>query len=165
MTRMEEFRDLFGYHRWANGRVLDATAALPAEQFDRDLGNSFGSIRGTLVHMLGADWVWLSRWTGTSPKAFPDWDVSTHALLRERWREIEGKQKEYLDGLGEADVDRVITYTLFAGTTGSNPLGELMRHVVNHSTYHRGQVVTMLRQLKAADPPHTDLIVYYRGRG
>jgi uncharacterized damage-inducible protein DinB len=164
MTRLEELRDLFGYHRWANGIVLDAAASLAPEQFDRDLGNSFGSIRGTLAHVLGADWVWLSRWLGSSPTTFPDWDVSTSALLRERWREIEQKQRDFLDGLGEPDVDRVITYTVFSGKAMSNPLGELSRHVVNHATYHRGQVVTMLRQLQV-EPPHTDLILYYRQRG
>ena len=163
MTRLDEMRDLFAYHRWANARLLDATAPLPADQFDRDLGNSFGSIRATLAHVLGADWVWLSRWLGDAPTAFPDWDVSTHERLRERWRDIEARQKEFLDGLAESDLDRVLTYSLMSGKTMSNPLTELFRHVVNHATYHRGQVVTMLRQLEV-EPPHTDLIVYYRER-
>jgi uncharacterized damage-inducible protein DinB len=163
MTRVEEARDLFGYHRWANARILDATSFLSSEQLDRDLGNSFGSIQGTLAHVLGADWVWLSRWLGTSPTTFPGWDVSTHALLRQQWRDLEGRQKAFLDELEESDLERVVTYTMFSGKTMSNPLGELLRHVVNHATYHRGQVVTMLRQLEM-EPPHTDLIVYYRER-
>jgi uncharacterized damage-inducible protein DinB len=163
MTRLEELRDLFGYDRWANARVLDATAPLSDEQFGRDLANSFGSIRGTLAHVLGGHWVWLSRWLGTSPTTFPDWDVSTHALLRERWREIEGRQQEFLEGLREGDEEREMTYTLFSGKTMSSRLHETCRHVINHATYHRGQVVTMLRQLKA-EPPHTDLILYYRER-
>ena len=164
MTRLEEIRDLFGYHRWANGRILDAAAALSTDQLDRDLASSFGSVRGTLAHALGADWVWLSRWLGESPTAFPDWDVSTHPRLLERWREIEGRQKQFLDGLDESDLDRVVTYKVFSGKTFSNPLAELFRHVVNHATYHRGQVVTMLRQL-GLKPPQTDLILYYRERG
>ena len=163
MSRLEELRDLFGYHRWANARVLDATAGLPTADFERDLGNSFGSIRATLAHVLGADWVWLRRWLGESPKAFPEWDVATHAALRERWREVEGEQREFLDGLGESDVERVVAYTMLSGAAFSNPLGELCRHVVNHATYHRGQVVTLLRQL-GVEPPHTDLILYYRER-
>lgn len=158
---MEELRDLFAYHRWANGRLLDATAALSAEAFDRDLGNSFGSIRATLAHILAADWVWLQRWLGESPRAFPEWDVSTHARLLDQWREVEGAQKGFVHALGEGDVDRVIPYTMLSGAAFANPLGELCRHVVNHATYHRGQVVTMLRQL-GVEPPHTDLIVYYR---
>jgi uncharacterized damage-inducible protein DinB len=163
MTRLEEFRDLFGYHRWANARVLDATAALSQGQLDRDLGNSFGSVRGTLAHILGADWVWLSRWRGTSPTKSPDWDVSTHALLRARWREVESEQKAFLDSLGDADEDRVFQYVTFKGDAFSNRLGETFRHLVNHGTYHRGQVVTMLRQL-GVKPPQTDLILYYRER-
>ena len=163
MSRLEEARDLFAYHRWANGHVLDATAKLGQGQLEKDLGNSFGSIRGTLAHVLGADWVWLSRWQGESPAAFPDWDMATHDRLRDRWREVEGSQKAFLDGLEEPDVDRLITYRLFSGKTFSNRLGEIFRHVVNHATYHRGQVVTMLRQL-GVEPPHTDLILYYRER-
>jgi uncharacterized damage-inducible protein DinB len=112
----------------------------------------------------GRGWVWLSRWLGESPTAFPDWDVSTHPRLLERWREIEGRQKQFLDGLDESDLDRVVTYKVFSGKTFSNPLAELFRHVVNHATYHRGQVATMLRQL-GLKPPQTDLILYYRERG
>jgi uncharacterized damage-inducible protein DinB len=163
VTRLDELRELFAYDRWANARLLDATAKLPIEQLDREMGNSFGSIHGTLGHILGAHWVWLSRWLGDSPTGFPAWDVSTHALLRERWREVEAKQKEYLDALGEADADRMIPYTAFNGAAFENPFAELCRHVINHATYHRGQVVTMLRQL-GVEPPATDLIRYYRER-
>lgn len=160
-TRVEELRDLFSYHHWANGRLLDATAALSADAFERDLGGSFGSIRATLAHILGADWVWLQRWLGAAPRAFPEWDLSTHDLLRAKWGEVERAQRDFVDGLADEDIGRVIAYTMMSGAAFANPLGELCRHVVNHATYHRGQVVTMLRQLDV-EPPHTDLIVYYR---
>ena len=62
MTRLDELRDLFGYHWWANAKILDGTARVSVEDFDRDLGNSFPSLRATLAHILGADWIWLRRW-------------------------------------------------------------------------------------------------------
>ena len=64
--KLHEARDLVDYHYWARDRVLDAVEPLPSEQFLRDLGNSFGSIRDTLVHIYSADWIWLSRWSAVN---------------------------------------------------------------------------------------------------
>jgi uncharacterized damage-inducible protein DinB len=163
VTRLEELADLLAYHRWANARILDAAAALPADALDRDLGNSFPSVRATLAHVVGADWIWLRRWCGDSPTAPPPWELATHAEISARWREVAEGQIEFLAGLAEADVDRIVAYRALNGSPYENPLGDLIRHLVNHGTYHRGQVVTMLRQL-GIEPPHTDLIVYYRER-
>ena len=90
--------------------------------------------------------------------------MSTHAALRARWRQLEGDQREFVRRLTEADLDRVVSYQTLKGDPFSDPLAKLIRHVVNHATYHRGQVVTMLRQL-GIEPPHTDLIIYYRQAG
>jgi uncharacterized damage-inducible protein DinB len=144
--------------------MLDAAAGLSEEQFARDLGSSFPSVQGTLAHLIGADWIWLERWRGSSPTAQPGWDTRTHAALAARFAEIGRDQKAFLDGLSEADVDRVVSYRALNGAPYANPLGELCRHVVNHGTYHRGQVATLLRQL-GVKPPQTDLILYYRERG
>jgi uncharacterized damage-inducible protein DinB len=164
VTRLAEVRELFAFHRWANARLLDAAGGLTAEDFARDLRSSFPSVRETLVHLLSADWIWLERWRGRSPTAGPDWDVPTHADLRARWAEFERDQLAFLEGLSEADLDRVVSYRALSGAPYANPLGELLRHVVNHGTYHRGQVATLLRQLDVK-PPQTDLILYYRERG
>ena len=161
MNRLEQLADLIAYHQWANAHIVAAAAALSPSDFDKDLGNSFPSVRATHAHVLGADWIWLRRWLGDSPTAAPPFDLSTHALVAERRREVAEAQRSFLGGLGDADVDRVIAYRALNGSAYENPLGDLVRHVVNHGTYHRGQVVTMLRQLGIA-PPHTDLIVYYR---
>ena len=164
MTRLAEVQELFAFHRWANARLLDAAGGLGAEDFARDLGSSFPSVRETLVHLLSADWIWLERWHGRSPTAGPGWDaVATHAELRARWAEFECDQRAFLEGLSEADLDRVVPYRALSGAAFANPLGELLRHVVNHGTYHRGQVATLLRQL-GVQPPQTDLILYYRER-
>ncbi|MGH7474909.1 MAG: DinB family protein [Longimicrobiales bacterium] len=162
MTRLEEIRQLYAYNRWANAEILTAGCALPADAYARDLGSSFPSVRDTLVHILGAEWVWLCRWQGSSPRSLPeDWAASTQQELTARWAQVEADQTHFLAGLTEQRLDDVIAYTNFAGTALESPLWQMLRHVVNHSTYHRGQVVTMLRQLGFA-PPSTDLIHYHR---
>lgn len=157
---LHNIHELYAYNRWANARILDATAKLTEEQFLRDLRNSFPSVRDTLAHILGAEWIWLRRWKGTSPKGLPPGaDFSTHAALRERWAEVEHEQTEYLDALKKEALETPLTFTNIAGKTLTFPLRYQLQHLVNHSTYHRGQITTMLRQLDA-QPISTDLIVY-----
>lgn len=164
MSRMDEMRDLYAYNRWANRRVLDAAARLSPEQLSRDLGSSFPSVRETLAHVLAAEWVWLTRWRGSSPPGLPEsWDLSSLEVVRAQWAEVEADQRAFVEGLDEAALDRVVAYRDTRGTPYENPLGQLLRHVVNHSTYHRGQVITMLRQL-GAEAVATDYVVYLRER-
>lgn len=165
MRRVDEIRELFAYNRWANLRVLEAVRALSEEQFTQDLGSSFSSVRDTLVHTLSAEWVWLSRWRGVSPRAMPkEWESSTYGELREHWRQVEAEQRAFLSELTEVQLDDVVSYANLAGTAFASPLWQMLRHVVNHSTYHRGQAVTMLRQL-GAPAPSTDLIHFFRTGG
>jgi uncharacterized damage-inducible protein DinB len=163
-----ELRDLLillDYHYWARDRVLDAVSALPPEQFTRDMGSSFKSIRDTLAHTYAAEWAWYSRWQGTSPTAllpadrFPDVDT-----LRAEWRNHEAKMRAFLEGLGEAGINRVIEYKLLSGQPGASVVWQMLQHVVNHGSYHRGQVTTMLRQLGAQPPKSMDMIAFYRER-
>ncbi len=161
---IEELRELFAYTGWANGRMLDAVAKLDAAAFDQDLGNSFPSIRATLVHVLSADWVWLARWRGSSPTGIPEsWELASFPAVRAKWEEIQRERADFVRGLGDADLDRPLAYRNIRGEPFVNTFGEMLRHVVNHNTYHRGQVITMLRQL-GAQGVETDLIVFYRLR-
>jgi uncharacterized damage-inducible protein DinB len=157
----DEVRELYNYNAWANHRTLDACAALTEEQFIRDLRSSFRSVRDTIVHILGAEWIWLDRCNGRSPVALPSPEpfVSVSGV-RARWGEIERDQLGFVGGLSAADLDRVIEYRNMRGNRFAYPLRRILRHVVNHSTYHRGQVASMLRQLGIA-PAATDLLRYY----
>jgi uncharacterized damage-inducible protein DinB len=156
---------LVDYNYWARDRMLEAVGRLDAEQYARDLGNSFRSVRDTVVHLYSAEWVWYSRWRGQSPMtpvaadAFPDLSA-----LRAAWTDMEGKIRTLVAGLGEDGMARVIPYTLMNGTAGSSIFWQMLQHVVNHGSYHRGQVTTMLRQLGAAPPKSMDLIAFYRER-
>jgi len=157
-------RALFDYNRWANDLVLDATAALSPDEFARELGGSFPSVRATLAHILASEWVWLRRWKGGSLTGVPEgWDLSDHPSIRAHWDQVEAERSDYLAALRHQDLERVIDYRNTAGEPFRNTLTEMMRHVVNHSSYHRGQVTSMLRILGARTVA-TDLIRYYRSR-
>lgn len=165
MTRLDEILDLYRYDGWANARVLEAAGRLPPDGFTRGMGSSFPSVRDTLVHILASQWVWLSRWEGTSPRGMPEgWAEAGFDELEEHWRAFESRQAAFLASLTEDRLDEVLEYRTTAGVRYRSPLWQMLRHVVNHSTYHRGQVVTMLRQL-GAEAPATDLIRYYREEG
>jgi len=155
-------RLLLDFHYWARDRVLTATEALAADDYVRPMGNSFPSIRDTLNHIYLAEWIWYTRWNGVSPTAFPTGELPDLATLRSRWSDMEGKVRAFIDAAGETGLNRVIEYRLMSGKPGASPLWQMVVHVVNHATYHRGQVTTLLRQLGAVPAPSTDLITYFR---
>lgn len=151
---------LYEYNKWANARVLDAVSKLTPEQFTRDLQSSHGSVRDTVAHILAAEWIWLERWKGVSPPALLDpSDFPTVDAVRTRLTSVESECAQFIDGLTDQSLGVLITYTNTRGEQWTYPLGQMLQHVANHSSYHRGQVVTMLRQLGAGVVP-VDLLVY-----
>lgn len=160
----EDMRALYEFNAWANHRSLEAASELPAEKFVQPMGSSFGSVRDTLAHIYGAEWIWLERFQGRSPASLPDAaQFADAASLRERWTEFEPRLLGFVRGLAQADLDRVMEYKTLKFGVYSNPLWQSMQHVVNHGSYHRGQVTTLLRQL-GAQPILTDLMHFYRER-
>jgi len=156
----EDIRQLYDYNAWANARVLDAAAALTPEQFTRDLGSSFPSVRDTLTHVMAAEHVWLARWRGHSPRRLLDAaEFPTLGDVRARWAEVERELSEFVRGVTDDSLGRVIAYTNTRGEEWRYALGQMMQHVVTHSAYHRGQVTTMLRQL-GARAVLTDFLAY-----
>lgn len=161
---VEDFRLLYDYNSWADHRTLEACAALNSEQFTRDLGSSFRSVRDTLLHIMQVEWLWLERWHGRSPTSFaPSAEYSNVESIRARWLEIERDLLDYVASLTPEEVQRVVQHKTTAGVPQAAPLWQMLLHLVNHGTYHRGQVATMLRQLDAK-PSATDLIFFYRER-
>ena len=159
---VEDIRLHYTYNSWANHRTLDSCAGLSLEQFTRDLGSSFRSVRDTLAHIYGAEWIWLERWHGRIPKAlpspadFPDFDS-----VRSRWAQHEANLDAFIASLTPSELDRIIKYKNTQGAPFEGPLWPMLQHVVNHGSYHRGQIATLLRQL-GAKPVSTDLIVFHR---
>lgn len=160
----EEMCTLYDYNAWANRRAMDASEALTHEQFTKPMGSSFGSVRDTLAHICAAEWIWLERFQGRSPSALPSaGEFESVASLREKWSEQEARLLAFVGKLTQEDLDRVLEYNTLKFGVYRNPLWQSMQHVVNHGTYHRGQVTTMLRQL-GATPILTDLMHFYRER-
>ncbi len=157
---LDDVHSLYAYNSWANHRALDASSALSPEQFTRNLVSSFPSVRDTLAHIMFAEWLWLERWLGRSP-GFPSGDFPDLASIRARWQAIESDLLNFVRTLALADLDRVVEYRNTKGHAFSNPMWQMLQHLVNHGTYHRGQITTMLRQL-GATPLTTDLIAFYR---
>jgi uncharacterized damage-inducible protein DinB len=151
---------LLDYTVWANHRVMRAAATLSVDDFKRDLRANFGGVRGTLCHILAAEWIWLERWKGVSPEAmfhaadFPNFDA-----VRARWSAIERAQRSFVDAVTDEQLPAVVRYVNLKGEAWQYPLWRQMAHVVNHSTYHRGQLTTMLRQL-GARTVSTDLLMF-----
>lgn len=159
---LNHIRRLYAYTRWANDRVVAACEGIPTNDLSRDLGGSFPSVLATLGHVAASDWVWLERWHGRSPGGFPeDIDTSSLAAVLRHWHDVQDRRDEWIAALDEADLDGVLSYRNTAGEAYEGRLIDLLTHVVNHSTYHRGQVVTYLRQLGHA-APSTDLARWHR---
>ncbi|PYS40559.1 MAG: damage-inducible protein DinB [Acidobacteria bacterium] len=155
-----DIQQLYQYNKWANGIILNSVAPLRTEELTRHLGGSFPSLRDTLVHIMSAEWIWLRRWKGVSPRAmleaaeFADIDA-----VRARWSEIETEQMAFVQEVTNESLHEIITYTNTRNQTWRYPLGQMMQHLVNHSTYHRGQITNFLRQL-GAQPVATDFLIY-----
>jgi uncharacterized damage-inducible protein DinB len=145
--------------------MLEAVGALTPEQFTGEMGGSFRSIRDTCAHIYAAEWVWYSRWQGAAPTALPAADrFPDVATLKAQWTEHEARVRAFVDHLGEAGIHKVFEYTLINGQPAATVFWHMLQHVVNHASYHRGQVTTLLRQIGAEPPKSTDLIAFYRLR-
>ncbi len=160
-----DFRQLYDFNAWANRHTLDACSALDAEHFLRDLGSSFGSVRDTLAHIYGAEWIWHERWLGRVPAGglpkaadFPDFDS-----VRKRLTEMDATLVDYVAALKPGDLDRVVEFKTMTSGVIAAPLAQFLQHLANHGTYHRGQIATMLRQL-GTKATGTDLLRFYRER-
>jgi uncharacterized damage-inducible protein DinB len=156
---------LFAYNAWANHRQMRAAATLSPDDFKRDpLGASHGGVRGTLTHIMAAEWIWLERWKGVSPpRLFDEGEFADVVALRDRWTLIEGHRGEWLHALREEALAEPVRYRTTEGVPYEAPLWKLVQHVVNHSTYHRGQVTLLLRALGVKIGP-TDLVAWDRAR-
>jgi len=170
MTK-DDIQLLYEYDRWANNRVLQAASILSAEEFTRDLGGSLRSVRDTLMHIVRCEEGWVTCWKEPSPSstfvmdfwtrhhaaynpdAFPDL-----AAVQLKWTEVEREQVEFVNRVTNESLGQSLTRMLPVRTTQIS-LAHLMQHLANHSTYHRGQVALMMRQL-AAEPLATDFAIF-----
>jgi uncharacterized damage-inducible protein DinB len=155
-----------GYSAWATRQLLDACSTLTPDQLDSDLGASHTSILRTLRHIHDGERVWLRRLVEVDNVHLPPGPAPEHSFefLVQSWPELWEGYRQWLESASDDDLtcelSTLLPSTVFAG--GANlcvPCWQIVLHAVNHSTFHRGQIVTMLRNL-GIQPPTTDLTFY-----
>jgi len=149
------------YTTWATARLLAAAAELSPEEQSRDFDTSDKSVVGTLAHIFAADRVWMARVHGRTPGKFITPADRDLALLLREWPALLALWKGWAASLTDESAAMVLTYQDTKGNTWSSPLWQIVLHVVNHGTHHRGQVAGFLRAMGHVPPP-LDLIAYYR---
>ena len=181
---ISDIQTFYAYNRWANERMFAALAKLSEQQFKEPVQSSFPSIRDTVFHIVAGEWLWLKRWQGTSPRStLPDPDLSpatwstlspggipsikelaTPPALKSFADSVEKERRDFLLCLSENVLQAPLRFNDMAGTPCAEPLVQLMQHLVNHGTYHRGQVITMQRQI-GVDTVALDMLYFFREGG
>lgn len=163
MTLDALLQDYANYNRWANTAIVNWLRTMPADALTREVPSSFPTLRETLLHIWGAEKIWLERLQ----------QVPTGPFLSQVFT---GSDTELLDGLLHCSADfaaylhnqppdffqATCPFRLLNGTEDARPRHQMILHCMQHSTYHRGQIVTMARNLGFTDPPQTDYIKYVR---
>jgi uncharacterized damage-inducible protein DinB len=162
MIALTTLRELYEYNYWARDRQLDTCFKLEEEKFLCPMGSSFSSLRDTVVHLLGAEWIWLERFCGRSPRSMPSWldQLRTCRSIAQHWENVELGMRSYLAQVNSEALNGPLSYVNLQGLGWTYPLWRALLHLVNHQTYHRGQVSTLLRQL-GATPVSVDFLVYF----
>lgn len=166
MTK-DDIQLLYEYDRWANNQILQALSDISPEQFTRDLAGSCRSVRDAFVHIIAGEWIWITYWKEVprssefvtalekrrdalfNPSSFPNL-----AAVRSKWADVEKQQVAFVGSVTDESLGKTLLFR-----TTQVKLAHLMQHVVNHSSYHRGQIASMIRQL-GAKPVATDFHVF-----
>jgi len=158
------FSKMAKYNAWANARLYGMARSLPDELYRKNVGAFFGSLHGTLNHLLLTDRLWMRRFTGIG-----DHPKKLNAILFEDLPSLELARKDednrivkYVDGLSDNDIGKDWEYSTTSGAPQHNPLGELLAHLFNHQTHHRGQAHTILTMLGIPEPQPLDFLAMLR---
>ncbi|HYG57702.1 MAG TPA: DinB family protein [Symbiobacteriaceae bacterium] len=160
-----------GYNAWATRKVLGALRSLTEEEFTRDLSASFSSIRGTIAHMFGGDWFWYNAWTREKFPPPPWLDTNgegaTFAAMEQEYLAVLGRHDRLAEQLRDPARAAELAFRAVDPHNEQVQAWHVMLTVVNHNSYHRGQIVTLLRQLgHRPEGIDTDLIRYmYESEG
>lgn len=157
----------FDYTRWATMLLVDACRKLSTEEIERDLKSSHGGILGTLRHIYFADRIWYGRFAGAAAPTMQEIKAESATMsldaLASAWPPLIRQFQGWIVDTGDDGLLQPFSFRTMAGDAYTMPRYRALLHVVNHATMHRGQIMTMLRQLGHA-PPSTDLLFYYRAK-
>lgn len=160
----DRFREHLQYNEWAGKRIVEAAALLAPEEFNRDFGTAHSSVSGTLGHLFSTDRLWLAR-LQQAPSPDPAIREEDRAIenMVHQWPELWAKWNVWAEGLSDAKLEEAVPYRDMKGAAWQQPLWQLLLHIVNHGTHHRGQVAGFLRSMGHA-PPVLDLVALQRLR-
>ncbi|HUI87136.1 MAG TPA: DinB family protein [Anaerolineales bacterium] len=161
MNIKDYLKQVYDYTQWANRRYFAVAEGLSEAQFHRGQGHSWGDVHAMLVHMMSSEWVWLQRWHGTNPKGHLNKDdFPTLASVDERWTTIEAEMRAFIESQTAASLESNITYSNFSGETFRVPLYQMLMHVANHNTHHRGELAAMFALMNVPHPEE-EVIQYF----
>jgi uncharacterized damage-inducible protein DinB len=162
---IQEIRKLFAYNAWATNRMFDALTRIPEADYRHDLKSSHRSLHGTATHLVAAEKIWLSRLVKKPETALTtEQDAPSLQLLKKTWEAIAARTARFVSKLDDNSLEGSLEYVTTEGKKFTNSLVQILQHVINHSSYHRGQVAAMIRQV-GAEPINTDLITFFRHVG
>ncbi|MGA2741712.1 MAG: DinB family protein [Bryobacteraceae bacterium] len=161
LISVEVLRCHIDYNTWASKLLVEAAGVLTHEELTRDFGTGDKSVLGTLVHLFEADRGWLARLKGEAAGSYPAGEGYQLAVLENDWSPLRRQWQEWAGTLTDEAAQVEVFYTDRRGNPWRQPLNQLVLHVVNHGTHHRGQVAGFLRAMGHV-PPKLDLDGYYR---
>jgi len=149
VSKLELIRGLYEYNEWANNHVLEAASELTEEEFTRKQGASFGSVEGNLAHIMGAQVIWLERWTGGSnPKPVLEFQKTRGlSTIREAFAQSDDRLRAFVSSLTDDRLDETLAYKDSAGRPHERVMWQLMAHVANHGTHHRAETAMAMASL------------------
>lgn len=159
----EILQQISAYHAWANQQLLDAIIQLPEEKQTQTVASSFDSLRKTVLHMWDAETIWWQRLKLSEKIVRPAEDFS--GSMKEAAENLLQQNRQWYEWIANAQehmLQHVFMYQTFKKEQFKQPVYQMLLHLFNHGTYHRGQLVTMLRQLGVDKIPQTDFIVWSR---
>ncbi len=159
----EDIQVLFQYNSWSKAKILEAASKVTQEQFLAPAPFPYGSLRGTLVHTLYAEWLWRLRWEGTPPtvKLKPE-DFPTCASLQARWADEDARLLKFAADVTDEGLYRKFKYVSSEGNPHERVLWETMAHLVNHGTQHKTEAAAILTGF-GHSPGDIDLVLFLNG--
>ena len=150
------------YNLWSNKRICDFLLQVEEQKLNLEINSSFSGIKKTCAHLLGAETVWATRLHGISPSLMPKYEELSMSEIAKQWQSKSAEIIDYVAGKTEDELKQMLSYKNIAGQSFTSAIHDILQHVVNHGTYHRGQVITMLRQIGYTKLFPTDYIAFCR---
>jgi uncharacterized damage-inducible protein DinB len=156
------FEDLAGFNNWADKKAIDYLKQIDDEQWNLVNISSFSSIRQTAIHIASAEKIWGDFWTRAKKPVYLSAVFNgTREELISIWETASAGLKQFIENHSEENLAQPVAFIYPDGRTGTMPYWQTFAHIVNHSTYHRGQLVTLLRQAGCKEFSNMDLATYY----